>query len=304
MKKIEIVGLLIVFFSIFCFSASVQAMDLRLIHSIRTVDSLLPYEIAVTEKGKMIVIDTTPAIRVYDLDGNALGVWNLQFPEGITVDVREQMTITFDSYGDFYLTLENARNVLKYSSDQVFLQEWFSESFSWIESLLLADENHFYLADNSKLMLINQAGEIVQSFENLQLWQPMGLAASSEGNIYIADTSNTMIKVINPDGQMINQWGQRGFGSEQFLKPRAIAFDQLERLWVLDSNIQDNITYARFQIFSKWGGLIQVFELSKVLPESQEFFPIDFALSGNRLYLLDMAEQCVKVYEILENPAE
>lgn len=304
MKKVEILIIFTVFYSIFCFSASVQAIDLRLIHSIKTADSVLPYEIAVRENGQVIVIDKAPAIRSYDQNGNALGVWNLQFPEGIAVNAREQMTITFDSHGDFYLTLENARTVLKYSSDLVFLQKWTNESFSWVESLLLADADQFYLADNSKLMLINAAGEIVQSFENLQLWQPMSLAASSEGNIYIADTSHTMIKVINPDGQIVNQWGQAGFGPEQFLKPRAVAFDRQERLWVLDSNIHDNITSARFQLFSKWGELLQVFELRKVLPESQVFFPIDFTLSGNRLYLLDMAEQCVKVYEIIENPGD
>ncbi|AZR72257.1 hypothetical protein BBF96_01895 [Anoxybacter fermentans] len=284
------------------FSQNTFAVELQFINSfgisgMNNGELFYPYQISLTRTGELIIIDKKPSIQFFNIEGNFISSWTGELPN--EVNQREYMTITVDQKNNYYITLENAKKVLKYSSKKELEMEWNDKSFSWIEALLLTEEGKFYLADNNKLMLLNQQGQIEQSFEHLDLWQPLSLALSSDGNIYIADTNNNKIKVINPKGELVMEWEETGTEANQFIKPRSIAFDEKENLFVLDSEIKDDTIFSYIKIYSKTGKLLNTIELTKINPENESFFPTDFVIYQDKLYLVDMAEQCIKVYQIL-----
>lgn len=300
-KKFQILTcLMLIIFGLFV-SQICNAVELEHLFNfgnfnIDNLDLYFPYKISITPKDQIIIIDRKPAIHYFDLEGNYLESWNEKLPEGF--DEREFITVTVDKDNNFYFTLENEKKVLKYS-EKSKIKEWSDPSFSWLEALYLTSGGNFYLADNHKLMLINQDGEIEKSFEHLELWQPQGLTLSSEGNIYIADSNNQQVKVITPAGELINKWATSEAESTKMGNPcTAIQFDSRENLYILDTTFTEEAIFSYLKIYTKAGEPIKTIELTKINPDSQGYYPIDFVISEDKLYLLDLAEQCVKVYQI------
>lgn len=264
--------------------------------NIDDLDLYYPYKITITPKNQIIIIDKKPAIHYFDLQGKYLKSWRKNLPEGF--NEREYITVNVDRNNNLYFTLEKEKKVLKYSEKNK-LQEWSDPSFSWLEALYLTADDKFYLADNHKLMLINQDGEIEKSFTHLNLWQPQGLALNSSGNIYIADSNNRQVKVITPKGDLINKWNTSGDETPKSGNPcTAIQFDSLENLFILNTMFNENEFISYFKIYTKNGNFIKDINLTKINSYSEGYFPVDFVISDDKLYLLDLAEQCVKVYQI------
>ncbi len=267
------------------------AVDIQLSYTfsleISAIELYLPYKIALSPDNQIIIIDKKPDIHFFDRSGEYKTSWTEILPEEI--DRREDITITFDQEANYYLTLEDERIVLKYSKNHDLLKEYKDESFSWIQTLLLTDQGDFYLADNTKLMLISQEGEIKKTFDDLNLWQPGSLKRCSDGNIYIADTNNKRILIINPEGQLLNQL-------TEFTNPITIDFDNKDHLFALETTLDDEHN-SWITILSKEGKPLKVFNYN-TNPEIEQY-PCDFLIHQNQLYLLDMAERMVKVYDII-----
>lgn len=67
------------------------------------------------------------------------------------------------------------------------------------------------------------------------------------GKLYVADTLNQRIVVLDDKGLVVSSWGTQGKEKGQFNLPRSIAQDHFGNIWVLDSG------NSRVQIFSGLG---------------------------------------------------
>jgi RHS repeat-associated protein len=83
-----------------------------------------------------------------------------------------------------------------------------------------------------------------------QLEAPTGIAISGE-NLYIVDSGNDRIQVINENGKWEKQWGTAGSAEGQFKIPLAIGIGPTGAVWVGDS------TNRRVQEFSLSGTFIE-----------------------------------------------
>ena len=83
-----------------------------------------------------------------------------------------------------------------------------------------------------------------------QLEGPDGIAIAG-GDIYVADTGNDRIEVLNEKGEWVTQWGSLGTGAGQFKNPLAIAVSPTGKVWVGDS------LNRRVQEFSSTGTFIE-----------------------------------------------
>ncbi len=64
---------------------------------------------------------------------------------------------------------------------------------------------------------------------------PVDLDTDEEENVYILDSGNYRIQVMDEDGDYLNQWGGRGLDDGEFREPVALALDSdNEFLYVLD----------------------------------------------------------------------
>ncbi len=83
-----------------------------------------------------------------------------------------------------------------------------------------------------------------------QLAEPDGIAIAG-GDIYVVDTGNARIEVLNEKGEWVTQWGSLGTGAGQFKTPLAIAVSPTGKVWVGDS------INRRVQEFSSTGTFIE-----------------------------------------------
>jgi len=69
-----------------------------------------------------------------------------------------------------------------------------------------------------------------------QLSTPHGVAVDPEGNIWVVDTANNLIKEFNPKGEAILQFGETGSGNGQFKEPTGIALGTSgNTIWITDT---------------------------------------------------------------------
>jgi tripartite motif-containing protein 71 len=73
--------------------------------------------------------------------------------------------------------------------------------------------------------------------------------------LYVSDTLNHRIVVLDNKGLVVSSWGTQGPGNGQFNQPRTVAKDHFGKIWVLDSgNSRVEIFSGLGQFNSTWGG--------------------------------------------------
>jgi hypothetical protein len=86
---------------------------------------------------------------------------------------------------------------------------------------------------------------------NGQFFYPKGIDSDSQGNIYVADSSNYRIQKISSSGLFLTKWGSKGTGNGQFSGPINLALDASNNVYVLDS--WPNSKVERVQKFDSLG---------------------------------------------------
>src|SRR5947208_2966005 len=66
---------------------------------------------------------------------------------------------------------------------------------------------------------------------------PTDVVTDRAGNYYVSEYGeNDRIQVFAPDGKTwLREWGGHGYAPGEFLRPRALAIDDQDRLYVADS---------------------------------------------------------------------
>jgi sugar lactone lactonase YvrE len=84
-----------------------------------------------------------------------------------------------------------------------------------------------------------------------QFQEPRGLAADSNGNLFVADTKNNRIQKLSPSGEVLAVWGTQGDQPGQFKDPHGIAVGPDNSVYVADTwnhriqQFDNNGTYIR-----------------------------------------------------------
>src|SRR5665213_376451 len=128
------------------------------------------------------------------------------------------------------------------------------------EAINAGPDGTLYIADtgNNRVVVWNpdtNAIKIYGSFGSKADWrnppqfqQPCGILFYTTTNqIYVGDTGNNRVVVLDQDGMAVTTWGTQGTDNSQFNQPRTIARDHFGNVWVLDSG------NSRVQIFSPMG---------------------------------------------------
>ena len=71
---------------------------------------------------------------------------------------------------------------------------------------------------------------------NGQFNMPRGAAIDSDGNVYVADTSNHRIQKFGSSGNHLATWGSYGYGDGQFRTPWGLAVDSDGNIYVADTS--------------------------------------------------------------------
>jgi streptogramin lyase len=90
-----------------------------------------------------------------------------------------------------------------------------------------------------------------------QMKEPIGIASSSGGNLYVVEKGNGRVEKFSPSGELLAKFGGPGSGSGQLLEPTAVAVAPDASIWVADAGnnrIQHwNSTFTAVSAYGKEG---------------------------------------------------
>lgn len=111
-------------------------------------------------------------------------------------------------------------------------------------------------ASTSPPVFLMKWGGTEPSADNGQFNNPRGIALDSQGNVYVADSSNQRIQKFDNFGNFIKTWGAPGNSDGQFNEPRGIGFNGDGNLYVADSgNNRIQVFDSEGTFIRKWGTL-------------------------------------------------
>ncbi len=193
-----------------------------------------PRAAAFDKADNLYLVDLTDRIQVFDREGGYLRGWRM--PD---FNVDGPSGVSFDRQG----------------------------------RLLVAD-THFYrvLVFSPEGEILLQIGDGVQGSTPGRFGYPCDVVADKAGNFYVADYGeNDRVQVFSPEGKWLRQWGGHGYEPGQFLRPRALAIDDDDRIYVADSGAN------RIQVFDTQGKLLRSWGTRGSAPGELNF-PYDVAI--------------------------
>ena len=203
----------------------------------------------------LYLADLTDRIQVFDREGNYLRGWR---------------TPDFNVDGPSGLTIDR------------------------LGRLLVAD-THFYrvLVYSSTGELLFQIGDGVQGPTPGRFGYPTDVVIDRAGNFYVSDYGeNDRIQVFSPEGKWLRQWGGHGYEPGEFLRPRALAMDDHDRLFVADS------CNHRIQVFDTQGNLLKLWG-TRGAGAGQMSYPFDLAIGPDGyLYVCEYGNQRVQKFTL------
>ncbi len=127
------------------------------------------------------------------------------------------------------------------------------------EGIAIGPDGDIFIADtgNNRILVWNSYGEPVTSYGAFgsradwrnppQFNHPAGVFVYPDRKVYVSDSLNSRIVVMDEKGLVVSSWGSQGVSAGQFNLPRTLGEDHYGDIWVLDTG------NSRVQIFSKLG---------------------------------------------------
>lgn len=102
------------------------------------------------------------------------------------------------------------------------------------DRLVVADTGNFRVQlldlDGRFIRAIGSKGDGAGDFS-----MPKGVAADSEGHIYVVDAHFENVQVFDQEGRLLMAFGREGRAPGEFFLPAGVAIDADDRIWVADS---------------------------------------------------------------------
>ena len=168
--------------------------------------------------------------------------------------------------------------------------------FSQPRGVAITSDNFILVTDSHKIQKISMDGECFKSVGKhgsglLEFDVPCGITISPiTGHIYIADSNNHHIQVLNPDLTFSHTFGTKGSAKGQFNKPFDVTVDRHGLVYVADT------WNHRIQMFTPEGQYLAQFG-AKGSDSGQLRFPTGIVIDDNNLmYITEWDNNHISVF--------
>ncbi len=264
-----------------------------------------PSDIAVSRDGLIYVVDgLNNKIRIFNQKGKFVssfgkqgsGSGQFRFPLGIDIDNSGRVYIAdsgnhrlqiFNPEGNFIAKISiPSKNNRPADPTDVVVDDSRNRCY------IVDNDNHRVLVyDLSVTTLVDTYGS--PGTDKRTFRYPFMITLNQKQYLYIVDVINTRVQVLNPDGLFVAFIGGWGVEKGEFFRPKGVAVDKDEKVYVSDSYL----------------GVIQVFdsigEFYSVLGDPEKGTVKKFKTptglfidNNNRLYVVEMFANKVSVYSI------
>ena len=264
-----------------------------------------PQGMHVDQSGRLYVVDTQQKkVHVFDpgrsryssFPENAIA--GFEYPIGVTADGRGRVFVSdsvsnlvhvFDSFGEKYLTSIGEGQLMRPTG--LALRP---ESDALLVVDTLASELIVFNTRDFKIQARAGRGGKLRN----ELHYPTNIAVAPGGDVYVTDSLNFRIQILDSELAFKDYFGEAGDGPGFFSRPKGVAVDSDHNIYVVDA-LFDNV-----QIFNRNGDLLLTFGTSG--HAAGEFWlPNDiFIDSNNQIYVSDSYNSRVQVFQYHSQAAQ
>ena len=207
--------------------------------------------------GKVFGVDTRgPSYVIFDLK---LKRARTIYGAGAS-QMQKPINISFDQDGNRYISDTQRDQILKFDKNDKFVRAYgIKGQFKPTDVLLVDDEMYVVDIAHHKIHVLSASnGRTLRTFgaagsKAREFYHPTNIKLGKDGNLYISDTGNYRVQVINREGKFIRSIGQAGSGLGSFARPKGIALDNDNNLYVVDA------AFNNVQVFRHDGKLLLFF---------------------------------------------
>jgi DNA-binding beta-propeller fold protein YncE len=266
-----------------------------------------PYGITVDSHGRIFVADTElkfvfvidPAAKsVERREGNSHAP--LSLPAGVAVDAEDRLFVSDADLHSIVCFGSSGQPIASFGTPQ--LGRPGGIAIDRLRNRLYAADakaGRIAVFDLTSFKLVTYFGSPSKpgSHPGGTFYGPTNVAVDRNGRIYVSDTWNYRVQILDPDGKFIRAFGAQGDRPGEFIRPKGIAVDSEGHVYVADAE------FNNFQILSSDGQpLLAVGSLGTD--------PGQFALlaglyidSKDQIYTTEMFHGRVQVFQYIRQPA-
>ena len=214
----------------------------------------------------------------------------LNRPYGVVITKNEDIVVA--EFGANHITILNkeGKKVKSFGTQE--------DQFHLPRGVAISHDGHILVTDNHRLQKLTFEGDCVKSVGSsktgngpLQFYTPRGITVHpTTGQIFIADTLNHRIQVLNKDLTYSHSFGKRGSSPEQFNQPYDMIFDNEGYLYVAD------YYHHHIKKFTSTGQYISTFSSWGSNP-GQINHPISILIDNNLLYVSEYGNHRISIFD-------
>ncbi len=265
-----------------------------------------PYGIATDSRGRIYVADTQLS-TVFVIDPAAREVEQrradprapMAIPAGVAVDAGDRL----------FVSDAQLHSITCFNPAGQAISRFGMNSLSRPGGIAIDNQRHrLYVADakQSRIAVFDTGSFQFTGYfgkpgvagepQNGAFASPTNVAIDRRGNLYIADTLNCRVQVLNPEGKFLRTFGTQGDRPGEFIRPKGIAIDSEGHVYVADAE------FNNFQIFSPEGQPLLAVGGFGSAPGQFALIAGLYIDSKDRIYTSEMFVGRIQVFQYIAEP--
>jgi DNA-binding beta-propeller fold protein YncE len=252
-----------------------------------------PSSVELDSRGVVIVAGHEDRVQRFTGDGVLIGIFGVsgsgdgQFnhPHGLAVDrARGDLIYVGDQEND---------RLQVFDRDGEFVRQWGDDKFAHIHDVGIdraSGELFIGDLDLHTLRKFSPTGEVLGEYGGPGdgpgrfngVW---GVSTDASGNVYVADTYNRRIQVLDSGGRFVDDWP--GYGGVPWRKPTGVFVDDADVVYVTDSLAQI------IALFDTSGALLDLWDLAEIVGYRTEPEDIVIDAAGEHIYIAEVFRHSV-----------
>lgn len=266
-----------------------------------------PSDIALSPTGAVYVVDgLNHCIKSFDSNGKFLAAFGqkgsadgqFNYPLGLTVGASGKVYVAdsgnhriqiFDPAGQFLAKIDlPSRNGKLADPTDLVADEPAHACF------IVDNDNHRILHYDLPTLKLKQILG-TPGTKRREFHYPFAIAQTRERDLCVVDVLNTRVQVLNPEGLFVTFIGDWGVDKGQFYRPKGIAIDDQDHVYVSDSYL------GVVQIFDTTGRFLELVTDPDTGKVKKFTTPMGLGVdSQRRLYVVEMTLNRVGVFRLLK----
>ncbi len=185
------------------------------------------------DRGRVYIVDPPNAtVNVFTESGQLVNQWGSQGSGPGQFD--DPYFVAVDDDGNVYVGDNGNQRIQKFTSDGVYLTTWGLDGTPF--GIVVSKNVVSVMIATGHVQQFTTAGALLGVWApgNDQLIGPFGLAASSRGDLYVANRFGYNLKQFTGNGDLLGSWGSFGTGLGQFNQPFGVAVSPNQTVYVTD----------------------------------------------------------------------